>query len=131
VNLTKLSSAQRNALLDSLVVAMYSDAHLARAEDARIERILGAMGFTAKFERDREFDAAVTRIRKYSDPVTANRETSQNLASSFTSRDECNSVINALTQLIGSDSRVTPEETRFLESVKATFMADRLDRSQQ
>jgi DNA-binding SARP family transcriptional activator len=112
-----------------LVVGMYSDAHLARTEDARIERILSAMGFAAKFEREREFDASVTRVRQYSDPVTANREVSQNLAKAFSSKGDRNSVIHSLTELIGSDSRVTAEETRFLETVKATFLADRLDPS--
>jgi uncharacterized tellurite resistance protein B-like protein len=125
--LKKLNAEQRNALLDMLVVGMYSDTHLTRAEDARIERILGAMGFTAKFDRDREFDAAVTRVRQHSDPVAANREVSASVAKCFSSRGDRNEVIKALTELIGSDSRVTAEETRFLETVKAAFMAERLD----
>jgi uncharacterized tellurite resistance protein B-like protein len=126
MHLTKISANQRNALLDMLVVGMYSDAHLARAEDARIERILGAMGFNAKFERDREFDAAVTRVRQHSDPVAANRAVSAQVAQCFSSNSDRNDVIKALTELIGSDSRVSVEETRFLETVKAAFMADRL-----
>ena len=129
MDLKHLSAEKRNAILDVLVVAMYSDAHLARTEDARIERLLSAMGFAAKFERDREFDAAVTRIRQYSDPVTANREVSQNLAKTFSSSGDRNQIIHSLTELIGSDSRVTAEETRFLETIKATFLADRLDPS--
>jgi uncharacterized tellurite resistance protein B-like protein len=129
MDLKHLSAEKRNAILDVLVVAMYSDAHLARAEDARIERLLSAMGFAAKFERDREFDAAVTRIRQYSDPVTANREVSQNLAKAFSSSADRNQIIHSLTELVGSDSRVTAEETRFLETIKATFLADRLDPS--
>ena len=129
MELKHLSAEKRNAILDVLVVAMYSDAHLARTEDARIERLLSAMGFAAKFERDREFDAAVTRIRQYSDPVTANREVSQNLAKTFSSSGDRNQIIHSLTELIGSDSRVTAEETRFLETIKATFLADRLDPS--
>lgn len=129
MDLKGLGADQRNAILDVLVVAMYSDAHLARTEDARIERLLSAMGFSAKFEREREFDAAVTRIRQYADPVTANREVSQNLARVFASNGDRNSIIHSLTELIGSDSRVTAEETRFLETIKATFMADRLDHS--
>ena len=129
MHLQKLNADQRNAILDVLVLGMYSDAHLARAEDARIERILSAMGFTAKFEREREFDASVTRVRQHADPVTANREVSQNLAKAFSSSSDRNQVIHALTELIGSDSRVTIEETRFLETIKATFLADRLDPS--
>src|SRR5215212_10562202 len=99
MDLKGLGADQRNAILDVLVVAMYSDAHLARTEDARIERILSAMGFGAKFEREREFDAAVTRIRQYADPVTANREVSQNLARVFASNGDRNSIIHSLTEL--------------------------------
>jgi uncharacterized tellurite resistance protein B-like protein len=128
MRLKSLTAEQRNALIDMLVVGMYSDTHLARAEDARIERVLGAMGFSAKFERDREFDAAVTRVRKHSDPVAANREVSADVAKCFPSKSDRNEVIKALTELVGSDSRVTAEETRFLETVKAAFMAGWLDR---
>ena len=129
MDLKKLNESQRAAILDTFILGMYADAHLTRAEDARVERLLGAMGFAAKFERDREFDAAVTRVRQHADPVTANREISQNLAKAFSSSADRNQVIHALTELIGSDSRVTVEETRFLETIKATFLADRLDPS--
>jgi len=129
MDLKKLNEPQRAAILDTFILGMYADAHLTRAEDARVERLLGAMGFSAKFERDREFDAAVTRVRQHADPVTANREISQNLAKAFSSSADRNQVIHALTELIGSDSRVTVEETRFLETIKATFLADRLDPS--
>ena len=131
MHLQKLTADQRNALLDMLVVGMYSDAHLARTEDARIERLLGAMGFTAKFERDREFDAAVTRVRQHSDPVAANRAVSTQVAQSFPAHADRNEVIKALTELIASDSRVSVEETRFLETVKAAFMANQLDSAQR
>ena len=128
MDLKKFGEEERNALLDALVLAMYSDAHLARTEDARIEKILGAMGFAAKFERDREFDAAVTRIRKYSDSATAAREVTNNLAGALSKRGDRDTVIKALTELVGSDSRVSAEETKFLEMVKAAFMADRIGR---
>jgi uncharacterized tellurite resistance protein B-like protein len=128
MDLKKLGTEERNALLDALVLAMYSDAHLARTEDARIEKILGAMGFGAKFERDREFDAAVTRVRKHADAATAAREVTNNLANALSKRGDRDTVIQALTELIGSDSRVSADETKFLEMVKAAFMADRIGR---
>jgi uncharacterized tellurite resistance protein B-like protein len=128
MDLTKLTTDERNALLDALVLAMYSDAHLARTEDARIEKLLGAMGFPAKFERDREFDAAVTRVRKHADSTTAAREVTNNLATTLSKRGDRDTVIQAITELIGSDSRVSPEETKFLDMIKAAFMADRIGR---
>lgn len=128
MDLSKLSSEERKALLDALVLAMYSDAHLARTEDARIEKILGGMGFAAKFERDREFDAAVTRVRQHADAATAAREVTTNLTNALSKRGDRDAVIQTLTELVGSDSRVSAEETKFLEMVKAAFMADRIGR---
>jgi uncharacterized tellurite resistance protein B-like protein len=128
MDLQKLTVDERNALLDALVLAMYSDGHLARTEDARIEKFLGAMGFAAKFERDREFDAAVTRVRAHADNATAAREVTNNLTAALSKRGDRDTVIKALTELIGSDSRVSAEETKFLEMVKASFMADRIGR---
>ena len=128
MDLTKLGVEERNALLDALALAMYSDAHLARTEEARIEKILGAMGFAAKYDRDREFDAAVTRIRKHADTAAAAREVTNNLTNVLSKRGDRDTVIKALTELIGSDSRVSAEETKFLEMVKAAFMADRIGR---
>ena len=129
MELKKLSVDERNALLDALVAAMYSDAHLARTEDARIERILSAMGFAAKFEREREFDAAVTRVRKHADAATASRDIVENLTKCFSGRGDRDTVIHSLTELLGSDSRVSVEETKFLDTVKAAFMADRIGRN--
>lgn len=128
MDLQRLTVDERNALLDALVLAMYSDGHLARTEDARIEKVLGAMGFAAKFERDREFDAAVTRVRAHADNATAAREVTNNLTATLSKRGDRDTVIKALTELIGSDSRVSAEETKFLEMVKAAFMADRIGR---
>ena len=62
MDLKSLNADERNALLDALVLAMYSDAHLARAEDVRIDRFLTAMGFAEKSDRDREFDIMARRI---------------------------------------------------------------------
>ena len=129
MDLKSLTADERNALLDALVLAMYSDAHLTRAEDVRIDRFLNAMGFAEKSDREREFDAAVTRIRKYSNNQTAVREVTANLAQALSKRGDRDSVVQALTELVGSDNRVATEETRFLEMVKAAFMADRIGRN--
>ena len=129
MDLKSLNSDERNALLDALVLAMYSDGHLARTEDARIERMLNAMGFEAKSDRDRELDASVTRVRKYPNNQAAAREIVANLTNVFSKRGDRDAVIKALTELVSSDNRMATEETRFLEMVKAAFMADRIGRN--
>jgi len=118
MDLNALNAEQRNALLDLLVLAMYSDGHLARTEDARIERLLGAMGFASKYEREREVDAAITRVRQYSDTVSSSRQHAQTLAHAFPTRGSRDSVISALSELLASDNDVSPAETRLLATIK-------------
>ena len=43
--------------------AMYADGHLTAFEDGQLQKLLAGMGFTEESNRQREFDAAVTRIR--------------------------------------------------------------------
>ena len=61
--LTGFSAAQQGALFDLLVLAMYADGHSTTFEEKQLQELLAAMGFTEKLERQREFDAAVTRSR--------------------------------------------------------------------
>jgi hypothetical protein len=42
--------------------AMYADGHLTAFEDEQLQKLLAGMGFTEESNRQREFDAAVTRI---------------------------------------------------------------------
>ena len=65
INLTGFSEAQRRALFDLLILAMYADGHLTTVADEQIEQLLVAMGFTEESDRQREFDAAVTRMRPF------------------------------------------------------------------
>lgn len=60
---TDFSAAQQRALFDLLILAMYADGHLTTFEDEQLQKLLAAMGFTEEIDRQREFDAAVTRIR--------------------------------------------------------------------
>ena len=65
MNLKDLNDQQRKALLDLAMLAMYSDGHLASAEDERVHRLLGAMGYDEESARNREYDAAVARVSRH------------------------------------------------------------------
>ncbi len=68
IDLTVFSDPQQLALFDLLILAMYADGHLTTFEDERLRELLAAMGFTERIDRQREFDAAVTRMRPLSNP---------------------------------------------------------------
>ena len=121
MNITDFTEQQRQALLDLLVLAMYADGHLASAEDARVQRLLTAMGFEPGYDHQRQFDAAVTRVRQHSQTAEAARAHATELARSFTTREHQRRVYDLLDDLMESDSRISAEESRFLSVVREIF----------
>lgn len=113
MNLKTLSEKQRHALLDLLVLGMYSDAHLAAAEDADVRQLLGEMGVDADSDRDREIDAAVARVRKHTASVASARKYAVGLARAFQAKDQRRQAQELLDELLASDSTVTESEKSF------------------
>ncbi|EEF63302.1 hypothetical protein [Pedosphaera parvula] len=64
MDITDFTAGQRQALLDLVVLTMYMDGNLASIEAARIQQILTAMGLDSPYDRDKEFDASVTRVSR-------------------------------------------------------------------
>jgi hypothetical protein len=121
LELASFTDEQKQALLDLLVLDMYMDGNLARAEEARVQQLLGAMGFKSDFDRDREFDASVTRIRRQTQtPDDANAYAAK-LATCFTAREQQQHVYDYLSDLAALDGRVSPEESKFLSAINAAF----------
>jgi uncharacterized tellurite resistance protein B-like protein len=121
MNLEKFDQRQQQALLDLLVLAMYADGHLATAEDERIEQVLTAMGFETEYDHQREFDAAVTRVRQHAiNPETVRGEISR-LAERFPEAAERNEVFESLNELVGTDNEVARSEINFLSLVAEVF----------
>jgi len=61
-----LTEQQKQALLDLTMLAMYADAHLASAEDQRVVRLLGLMGFATDYDREKHYDTSVSRVGRHS-----------------------------------------------------------------
>jgi len=117
MNLKTLTEQQRCALLDLLVLAMYSDAHLAAVEDAEVHRLLGEMGVEAVSDKNREIDASVTRVRKHTTSVESARDYATALAQAFSARDQRRQVQERLNDLLTSDKKITPAERTFAATV--------------
>jgi len=121
LELASFNDEQRLALLDLLVLDMYMDGNLARAEEARVQHLLGAMGFKTDFDRDREFDAAVTRVRRHAESMDDATAFAAKLAVRFTTREQQQHVYDYLSDLASLDGSVSPEERRFLSAINAAF----------
>jgi hypothetical protein len=112
------TNLQRQALLDLALLAMYSDAHLASAEDERLQRLLRDLGLDSEAERDYELDTAIARIRSESENADHRRSLITRMAHQFPTVAEKRQVLAALEDLLESDGKVAPAENQFLADVR-------------
>ena len=121
IDLSGLTAPQQTALFDLLILAMYADGHLTSSEDEHLQQLLVAMGFVEETARQREFDAAVTRIRPHVQSLQKAREQAIALAENFITRDQHKLVYAAVEGIISSDSHVTSWESALLSELRSRF----------
>jgi len=118
MKLAGMTNLQRQALLDLALLAMYSDAHLASAEDERLQRLLTELGLASESERDYELDTAIARIRRESEGADHRRSLITRMAHQFPTDEEKQQVCATLEELLKSDENVAPAENQFLANVR-------------
>jgi hypothetical protein len=121
MNIDGFSEPQRQGLLDLIVLAMYADGNLALAEASRVDGILTAMGFATAYDRQREFDASVTRVRQRSGSKTGTFMYTAELTRHFTTKEQKRQACDLIEELLSSDNQVAAAETRFLEHIRQEF----------
>ena len=121
IDLTGFSAAQQRALFDLLILAMYADSHLTAIEDEQLQKLLTAFGYTEEFDRQREFDAAVTRMRPFVQSLQQAKEQALLLAAAFTSRKQQQQVYGAVQEIITTDRHVSSWENTLLSELGLLF----------
>jgi hypothetical protein len=121
IDLTGFSSSQKQALFDLLILAMYADGCLTSVEDEQLQKSLTAIGHTEEFDRQREFDAAVTRMRPFVQSIQNAKEQALLLAEAFTSRSQQKQVYEAIQQIMTSDKHVSSWEGTLLSELGLKF----------
>jgi 6-phosphogluconolactonase/glucosamine-6-phosphate isomerase/deaminase len=121
IDLTAFSATQKQALFDLLILAMYADGHLTSFEDEQLQKLLAAMGFTDEMDRQREFDAAVTRIRPCIQSIHKAKTQALLLTDAFTARPQQRQVYTAVEQLMTSDNNVSTWENTLLMELRMKF----------
>jgi hypothetical protein len=121
IDLAGFDAAQKRVLLDLLVLAMYSDGDLAKVEEAHAQQLLTAMGFESDYDRGREFDASITRIRRQSQTPEAVKLGVKKLAELFVTSAQQQRVYDFLADFAAIDGGVTKPENQFLGFVKEAF----------
>jgi len=79
---------------------MYADGHLTTFEDEQLQKLLATMGFVDEIDRQREFDAAVTRIRPNIQSIHKAKELALDLADAFKDRNQQKQVLAAVEQML-------------------------------
>ena len=121
IDLTGFSATQKQALFDLLILAMYADGHLTSFEDEQLQQLLTAMGFTDEIDRQREFDAAVTKIRPNIQSIHKAKTLALLLADEFTARPQQKQVYAAVEQIMTSDNNVSTWENTLLMELRMKF----------
>lgn len=121
MEISKLTLQQQAALLEILILAMYADGSLDLEEDARLNRVLTAMGVETEYDRDRVLDECITRLRQYSQNPQLARDHAVQLAQSFKDPEQCRGVYQLIEQQVNSDNSVVPNEHEFLSAMRAAL----------
>lgn len=118
MNIKDFTEQQKQALLDLVTLAMYADGHLASAEDERVLRLLGTLGFATDYDRSKYYDAAVSRVSRHSQTAESARAYAHTQAQTFATREQRRLVTQALDDIVTSDSHVSDSESSFLSLVR-------------
>ena len=121
IEVSNLTTEQQRAIFDLLILAMYADGHLTSFEDEQLQKLLETMGFVDEIDRQREFDAAVTRIRPSIQSIHKAKELALGLAEVFTGRKQQKQVYAAVEQLMTSDNNVSTWESTLLMELRMKF----------
>ena len=121
IDATGFTEPQGRALLDLLLLGMYTDGHLASAEDATLHQLLETMGAHTRHDQDQALDAAVTRIRQQLRSQESTLSYIAVLAQSFPGEALRQKALKVLEQFLVSDESLTPVENEFLAKARNIF----------
>ena len=121
IDLTDYTAPQQQALFELLILAMYADGHLTTIEDEQLQKLLTAMGHAEESDRQREFDAAVTRVRPFVQSIHEAKDQALVLAEAFTVRRQQKQVYAAVQQIMTIDQHVSSWESTLLSELRLKF----------
>jgi len=121
IELTGFSATQKRALFDLLILSMYADGNLSTVKHDQLQKILAAMGFVDEIDRQREFDAAVTRIRPALQSIYKAKELALGLADEFTLRPQQKQVFALVEQIMTFDNNISTWENTLLMELRMKF----------
>lgn len=121
IDVSEFTPFQQRALLDLYVLALEADGQLPPANDARLDSLFQALGHNTEVERQREYDAAVARMKPVAHPVQRARDQLIILAQAFTERSEHKKVYAAMQAIFAGDAHVSSVEHYLLSELRLRY----------
>jgi hypothetical protein len=121
MSIAQLTPAQKEALLELLILGMYTDKRLTTAEDERIQRALDQFGFSSEYDRNAFSDATFARVTRQNLSPEGVRARVEELAREFPDPRSSHQAFEILSKLLSSDGVVTGEEVAVLAAAKAAL----------
>jgi uncharacterized tellurite resistance protein B-like protein len=121
MNMKDFSQDQQDTLLDLAILAMYADGHLAAVEDDRVQKLLSAMGYATEYDRNKHYDASVSRVSRHSLTAVSARDHAEALVKKFNTSEQRHQVLKTIDDLLVSDGRVASQENSYIELVRGAF----------
>lgn len=115
-----MTQSQREALLDLLVFAIFTDSHLSLREDAALLAAFDSLGWEAIKPREIFICNSMNRARKAADSDASGAAYIVASASAFTDAESQKSAIDLLQRVFASDG-VVPSEAAFLARLQSNF----------
>jgi hypothetical protein len=100
---------------------MYADDQLTNAAEKQLEPLFVALGHLEGPDRQREFDAAVTRLHPSVQSLHKARTQALVLAGAFTLRSQQKQVYQAIEQIMSANNHVTSWEGALLMELRMKF----------
>ena len=115
-----MTQAQREALLDLLILSIFTDSHLSLKEDDTLQASFESVGWDALKPREIFICNSMNRARKASDSDAATTTYVSSRAASFTDAASQATALRLIQSVLAGDG-ITPSETAFLDRIRAAF----------
>ena len=115
-----MTQSQREALLDLLHIAMFTDSHISLKEEEELHRSIEAIGWESERPREIHLLNSMAKARRAGESAESTAEFIAQRTSLFSNVDEQNQALAMLQSLISSDGDGA-EEISFIAQVRASF----------
>lgn len=115
-----MTQAQSEALIDLLILSIFTDSHLSLKEDEALQTALASVEWESTLPRDIFLLNSINRARKASETDAATGEYLTTRAKAFTDAESQQAAVRQIQGVFSGDG-MAASESAFLERLRAAF----------